>query len=535
MIQITQMKLPIPHSREQLEDKICRTLGIAQEDLEYYEIVRRSVDARKREGLHYVYTVWVKSRREKRIPSKGRHKNVMSISPERYHFPEHGELCLEHRPVIVGSGPAGLFCGYMLAKEGYRPLILEQGDSVQERRKQVETFWKTGRLDPSSNVQFGEGGAGTFSDGKLNTGVKDKCGRNREVLRIFVDAGAPPEILYDARPHLGTDLLIRIVENIRRRILSMGGEFRFRSKVTDLLIRGSKIRGVVINGQEELPAETVVLAIGHSARDTFRMLYRRKIPMAAKAFAAGVRVEHPQEMITRSQYGQNVPKELKAASYRLAQNLENGRGVYSFCMCPGGWVVNASSEPGFLAVNGMSYHARDGANANSAIVVTVDPRDYIPFSGQEVPEPLKGIAFQRYLERRAFEAAGGRVPVQRFEDFCLSRRGSLGAFAPCIKGEFSAENVRELLPAFIGDSLEAGIRAMDRQLAGFAMGDALLSAVESRTSSPVRILRNDLLEASAEGLYPCGEGAGYAGGITSAAMDGIRVAEAIGKKFVNFQ
>ena len=239
----------------------------------------------------------------------------------------------------------------------------------------------------------------------------------------------------------------------------------------------------------------MVLAIGHSARDTFRMLYRRKIPMAAKAFAAGVRVEHPQEMITRSQYGQNVPKELKAASYRLAQNLENGRGVYSFCMCPGGWVVNASSEPGFLAVNGMSYHARDGANANSAIVVTVDPRDYIPFSGQEVPEPLKGIAFQRYLERRAFEAAGGRVPVQRFEDFCLSRRGSLGAFAPCIKGEFSAENVRELLPAFIGDSLEAGIRAMDRQLAGFAMGDALLSAVESRTSSP----------------------------------------EAIGKKFVNFQ
>ena len=535
MIQITQLKLPIPHSREQLEEKILKLLGIRPEELESFEIVRRSVDARKREGLQYVYTVCVKSRREKKILSKSRHKNIMSIKMESYHFPPPGEQRTKHRPVIVGSGPAGLFCGYMLARHGYRPLILERGDTAQERKKKVETFWQTGILDQSSNVQFGEGGAGTFSDGKLNTGVKDRCGRNREVLRIFVEAGAPEEILYDARPHLGTDLLLRILENLRHKIISMGGEFRFRAKVTDLCIRNEKVCGVRINGEEELPAETVVLAIGHSARDTFRMLYEKRLHMEAKAFAVGVRIEHPQEMITRSQYGQDVPQELKAASYRLAATLENGRGVYSFCMCPGGWVVNASSEQGYLAVNGMSLYARDSGNANSAIVVTVNPADYLSYNLEELPQALSGIAFQRYLEKSAFQSAGGRVPVQRFGDFCAGRTGGAGDFAPCIKGAFSFANVRGVFPEFIGDSLEAGIRAMDRQIPGFAMEGALLSAVESRTSSPVRIMRNDLLEANVEGIYPCGEGAGYAGGITSAAMDGIRAAEAIGKKFVNFQ
>lgn len=535
MIQITQLKLPIPHSREQLEEKIARTLGIRPTEIESYEIVRRSVDARKREGLHYVYSLWVKTSREKKILAKSKHKNIMSINPVRYRFPDPGEQVLEHPPVVVGSGPAGLFCGYMLAKHGYRPLILERGDSARERQDKVEHFWKTGILDPSSNVQFGEGGAGTFSDGKLNTGVKDKAGRNQEVLRIFVEAGAPEDILYDARPHLGTDLLIQIVETMRRQIQAMGGSFRFRTQATDLILRQNRLRGLILNGEEELPAEAVILALGHSARDTFQMLYRRGICMEAKSFAAGVRVEHPQEMITRSQYGEHVPEELKAASYRLAQNLDNGRGVYSFCMCPGGWVVNASSEPGFLAVNGMSYRARGGPNANSAIVVTVTPEDYAPYNQEGLPEALSGMAFQRYLEKMAFKAARGRIPVQRFEDFCRNRQGGAGGFPPCIKGGYSYENVRNLLPEFIGDSLEAGIRAMDAQISGFAMGDALLSAVESRTSSPVRICRNEFLESNIPGLYPCGEGAGYAGGITSAAMDGIRCAEAVGKKFVNFR
>ena len=534
MIQITQLKLPIPHSREQLEEKIIKALGIRREDLEGYEIARRSVDARKREGLQYVYTVWARCRHEKHVLSKSRHKNIMSIQNEAYRFPPPGKQKPAHQPVIVGSGPAGLFCAYMLARHGYRPLVLEQGDTAQERKQKVETFWKTGVLDPSSNVQFGEGGAGTFSDGKLNTGVKDKYGRNREVLRIFTKAGAPREILYDARPHLGTDLLIRIVETLRRQIQDMGGEFRFRTKAADLRIRDGRVTGLVTEDGEEIPAETVVLAVGHSARDTFRMLYDRKLDMEPKAFAVGVRIEHPQEIITRSQYGNHVPPELKAASYRVAQTLENGRGVYSFCMCPGGWVVNASSEEGFLAVNGMSYHARDGANANSAIVVTVDPSDYLGYNREGLPQALSGIAFQRYLEKRAFQAVDGRVPVQRFEDFRQRRPGGAGSFSPCIRGAYSFENVREILPAFIGDSLEAGILAMDRQISGFSSGDALLSAVESRTSSPVRILRNTLLEANIRGVYPCGEGAGYAGGITSAAMDGIRVAEAIGKKFVNF-
>ena len=535
MIQITQLKLPVSHNERMLREKVAKTLGIRPEEIQACEIIRRSVDARKREGLQFVYTVRVQTAREQKILARSRHKNVMSIIPEAYHFPPPGSIPLQQRPVIMGCGPSCLFCAYILALHGYRPLVLEQGDTAAVRKQKVDQFWKTGILDEQSNVQFGEGGAGTFSDGKLNTGVKDKNNRNRQVLEIFVGAGAPREILFDARPHLGTDLLIRIVENLRSQILSMGGSFRFRTQVTDLKVREGKIASVIVNGGEEIPAEAVVLAVGHSARHTFRMLWEKNLSMEAKAFAVGVRIEHPQEMITRTQYGENVPRELRAASYKTAVSLPDGRGVYSFCMCPGGFVVNASSETGCLAVNGMSYHARDGRNANSAIVVTVRPEDYLPYSPSGSSDPLGGIDFQRYLERAAYRAAGGKIPVQRFEDFCLSRPGGPGSFAPCMKGDFAWSNVRAIFPEFLGDSLERGIRAMDRQIRGFSMPDALLSGVESRTSSPVRILRNQGLEGSISGIYPCGEGAGYAGGITSAAMDGLRVAEAIGKKFVNFR
>lgn len=535
MIQITQLKLPVTHSKKELLKKIARTLGIPENEIQEYEIIKRSVDARRREGLQYVYTLGVKTGMDKKILSRCRHKNVMYTKKEAYQFPEPGNILLPDRPVIIGCGPAGLFCAYQLALHGYRPLILEQGDTAALRKEKVEAFWKTGILDPDSNVQFGEGGAGTFSDGKLNTGVKDKFLRNQEVLRIFVEAGAPREILYDARPHLGTDLLIHILENLRNRITDLGGTFRFRTQVTDLILRQNRIFSLILNGEEEIPAQAVVLAIGHSARRTFSMLWEKGLHMEAKAFAVGVRIEHPQEMITRAQYGEQVPPELRAASYRTAAQLENGRGVYSFCMCPGGFVVNASSEKGYLAVNGMSYHARNSANANSAIVVTVGPEDYGSFCTGQFPPALSGMAFQRVLEKAAFRQAQGKIPVQRFEDFSRNRPGKPGVFSPCMKGGFAWSNVREIFPDFLGSSLVQGIQAMDRQIQGFAMPDALVSGVESRTSSPVRIPRGQDLEANIAGIYPCGEGAGYAGGITSAAMDGIRVAEAIAKKFVNFR
>lgn len=530
MIQITQLKLPVEHTNEELVRRIAAELGIHPSELKSWQIVRRSVDARKKEELKYVYTIQAEAAGEHRILSSGRHKNITSTKEEKYHFPECTGRRTNTPPVIVGSGPAGLFCGYALALHGYRPVILEQGDPASVRRKKVEMFWKNGVLDPDCNVQFGEGGAGTFSDGKLNTGVKDKNGRNREVLRIFVEAGAPEEILYDARPHLGTDLLVKIVENMRNRILEAGGTVRFRTKVQDLLTQNGRIRGVRTADGEEIAAEALVLAIGHSARDTFSMLFSRGVRMQPKSFAVGVRVEHSQRLITERQYGPDAPAILGAAPYRLAHTLENGRGVYSFCMCPGGYVVNASSEDGMLAVNGMSYHARDSRNANSAIVVSVTPDDFAIFHKEGTPALFDGISFQRELERRAFLCGRGAVPVQRFEDFCLGRSGGPGRLEPCIRGRYAYSNVRGIFPEYLAASLESGIRSFDRKIPGFAGADVLLSGVESRTSSPVRILRDERLESSISGIYPCGEGAGYAGGITSAAMDGLRIAEAVAKK-----
>ena len=451
-------------------------------------------------------------------------------------FPKSGEQTLVHRPVIIGSGPAGLFCAYVLAKHGYHPLVLERGESAEQRKKSVDAFWKTGVLNPESNVQFGEGGAGTFSDGKLNTSVKDPSGRNREVLRIFTECGAPEEILYDQKPHLGTDQLIGIVTIMRKKIEAWGGEVRFGAKVTDFGIENGRLTSVTVNETEKIAAETAVLAIGHSARDTFFKLCENRISMEAKSFAVGVRIEHPQKMITQDQYGPEAPDFLGAAPYKLTNQCENGRGVYSFCMCPGGYVVNASSEAERTCVNGMSYSDREGKNANSAMIVTVTPEDYRPYHVEGTPDVLDGVAFQRALEHAAWEAGKGKVPVQLFGDFCENRVSTaLGEVTPSICGEWTFANLREVLPTFIGDSLVEGIRASERKIHGFSRPDAVLSGVEARTSSPVRIVRNETLESpSLTGLYPCGEGAGYAGGITSAAMDGLKTAEEIAKKYMYF-
>ena len=525
MLRISQLKLPVTHTQEQLEKKLLKMLRMSRKDLGQYYIRKRSLDARKKPELYYVYSIDVEIKNEERVLKSMKGK-VQKVSVHPYCVPEHGTERLSDRPVIIGSGPAGLFCAYLLAREGYRPLIIERGALVRERRKDVETFWETGVLDPSSNVQFGEGGAGTFSDGKLNTLVKDPAGRNRFVLETFVKFGAPEDILWEQKPHIGTDILIDVVETMRREIEKMGGEFRFHSQVTDLI---PEEKVLIINDEEKIRAGAAVLAIGHSARDTFYMLCERGFDMEAKAFAVGVRVEHPQRLIDENMYGRDNRGNLPAASYKLTEKLDNGRGVYTFCMCPGGYVVNASSEPGCLAVNGMSYHGRAGENANSAVIVTVTPQDY------GTDHPLSGVEFQRELERRAWEEGSGYVPVQRFEDFCANKKTvELGCIKPNIKGHYRLGNVRNIFPEELSLSIQEGIGAMDHKIRGFADKDVLLSGVESRTSSPVRINRDDGFRSNIPWVYPCGEGAGYAGGITSAAMDGVKVAEALVRKFTEF-
>ncbi len=526
MIRISQLKLPITHTESELKKKIAKTLCCGEKSFSY-EIIRQSLDARHKEDKKFVYTIEVSIENEKKILQKVHNNNIMLTIKKEYVFPKAGNRELSHRPVIVGSGPAGIFCAWYLARAGYRPLVLERGEEAEKRRETVDRFWKNGVLDPESNVQFGEGGAGTFSDGKLNTLVKDSFGRNREVLKRFVEAGADPEILYQHKPHLGTDVLVDIVQTLRRQIEEMGGSFRFRSKVTDLKIENGRLTGVEIDHKELLPAEICVLAIGHSARDTFFMLKDRGLTMEPKAFAVGLRVEHPQTLINEDLYGEKESRILGAASYKVTHTCRNGRGVYSFCMCPGGYVVNASSEEGQLAVNGMSYQARDGKNANSAVIVTVTPEDF-PQEG-----PLGGIAFQRELEKKAWQLGQGKVPVQLFGDYCGHKPSqSLGEVTPCIRGKYVLSDVRSILPKEIGDSIEEGIHAFGKKLPGFDREDALLSGIESRTSSPVRLVRDREGLSNISGVYPCGEGAGYAGGITSAAMDGIKTAECIASAYV---
>ena len=544
MIQISQLKLHIPHEASDILRATARSLGLREDEILHFEIQRRSIDARKKPELFYVYSVSVKVVNEKKVLERAlrnkRAKEQFSIAEKcSFTFPElkkdagQNDYDPVRRPVIIGAGPAGLFCAYYLALAGLRPLLLERGKKVEERQVDVERFWQTGKLDPNSNVQFGEGGAGTFSDGKLNTLVKDKEGRNHAVLETFVKFGAKEEILYDAKPHIGTDELSKIIKNMRNAILELGGEMRFESQMKEVLIEDGKLCGIMVNGDEKIECENLVLAIGHSARDTFSMLYQKGIPMEAKPFAVGFRAEHPQEMINVSQYGLKDPGALGAAPYKVTAKTKSGRGVYSFCMCPGGYVVNASSEEGRLAVNGMSYSARDGKNANSAVIVTVDPVD---FGGDG---PLAGIAFQRELEEKAYQLGNGKIPVQRFGNYqkpleeADDPKNFDSELKPCCKGEYAWADLRGLLPEECRLSLIEGMHQFGRQIAGFDRDDCIFSGIGSRTSSPVRILRDEQLSSSIRGIYPCGEGAGYAGGITSAAMDGLRVAQELTKRLTN--
>ena len=531
MIRITQIKLKIDDDLKLLSKKISKILGISENEFTY-KVVRRSIDARKGD-VNYVYSVDIllKNKKESFIMKKVNNKNVMLTNSGKYKFDTFGNIKMNSRPVIVGSGPAGLFCGYMLAKSGYKPIIIERGEDVDHRRETVDKFFKTGKLNTESNVQFGEGGAGTFSDGKLNTLVKDRLKRNTFVLETFVKYGASEEIIYDSKPHIGTDVLSEVVKNIRNAAIEYGAEFRFNTKLTHLIEKNGKLEALEYetnNMQEQMPCETLVLAIGHSSRDTFKMLNDMDVYMTPKAFAVGIRIEHSREMIDKDQYGAYYNK-LPAASYKLTKNLENNRGVYSFCMCPGGYIVNSSSEEGMLAVNGMSYSKRDGSNSNSAIICTVKPED---FKGQGA---LAGVEFQRELERKAYKIGNGMIPVQLYGDFKENRISTgFGEIIPQTKGEYILGNVREIFPEFISQSIIRGIDSFGHKIKGYDREDSIISGVESRTSSPLRIERDESFQSNIKGVYPCGEGAGYAGGITSAAIDGIKVFEAIASVYEPF-
>ena len=580
MIRINQIKIPLVLSskekqtnedlNQKLINKAASLLNVNKGEIRSLRIVKKSIDARKKPDIYFIYTIDVEVKNEdeilKCLSKKRSHNNnhnnqITKVEETEYRFPlsegfsysdepmlsdnsdscmfsdelpDSGKLTIKHRPIIIGTGPAGLFCGYFLALYGYRPILLERGKAVEERLKDVEEFWKVGVLSPDSNVQFGEGGAGTFSDGKLNTLIKDKSGRNKEVLKIFVQAGAPEEILYEAKPHIGTDILIKVVRNIRNKIIANGGEIRFESKVTDIVIDKGRIKEVVINDFEHIQADIVVLAIGHIEIDSFRMLYDRGIPMDTKSFAVGLRVEHPRRMINRCQYGIQENEMLPTADYKLTAKAKDGRGVYSFCMCPGGYVVNASSQSGRLAINGMSYSGRNGNNSNSAIIVTVTPQDF------GSAHPLAGAYFQQRLEEKAYEIGEGKVPVETYGDFKKAVTGAdknqsvlkqeYPDFMPQIKGEYSFAPVHKILPDNLNQSFVEGMEQFDKFIPGFADSGVYVSGVESRTSSPVRIHRDETGQSVVQGLYPCGEGAGYAGGITSAAMDGIAVAEKIAER-----
>ncbi|GFI21701.1 hypothetical protein IMSAGC011_00474 [Lachnospiraceae bacterium] len=517
-----------------LTKKAAKILGVKETDISALCILKHSIDARKKPQLFQVYTVGVTLRNKKlqeKVIKYCKDKSVVPYIQNPYIFPSTGKTKLSFRPVVIGTGPAGLFCGYMLAKYGYQPILLERGFDVDTRTKDVEAYWSGGSLNPDSNVQFGEGGAGTFSDGKLNTLVKDKHGRNKEVLRIFVQFGAPEHILYESKPHIGTDVLGQVVINLRNAIIACGGEVRFGTKMTGFQVKEGTLCAVEVNNSEWIQTTQAVLAIGHSARDTFIYLDKIHVPMEAKAFAVGMRVEHSQCIINESMYGKEQGNQLPAAPYKLTAQTSTGRGVYSFCMCPGGFVVNASSELGQIAVNGMSYADRDGEHANSAIIVQVTPKDY------GANGPLAGIAFQRQLEKKAYLLGSGKVPVQYYEDYVknVSSENIKNREKPCMKGAYQLTNLRGLLPTDCEVAFLEGMEQFDKIIPGFAGKETILSGIESRTSSPVRIHRDETLQSPAiRGLYPCGEGAGYAGGITSAAMDGILIAEKIAQEFCPF-
>ncbi|HUF60446.1 MAG TPA: FAD-dependent oxidoreductase [Verrucomicrobiales bacterium] len=534
-----QLDLPLEHGEEELRRAVLERLGTNEEDLLAWKIRQRAIDARRRRPVRLVYTVDVQLRnRQKagklvRRVQRGELPGVTMRPDERYRFLVENRRFrpAARRPVIVGTGPCGLFAGLLLARLGLRPLLLERGKAAGARARDVTRFWRTGEgFDPESNVQFGEGGAGTFSDGKLYTQIRDREGRNRWILEQLAEHGAPSEILAHSRPHIGTDKLIRVLRNLRSTLLDLGAEIRFETRATGLVSEGGAIRGLRLAGGAEIEAEAVILAVGHSARDVFAMLEAEGVPMEAKPFSVGVRIEHPQEAVDRRQYGAQAGHPLLgAADYRFVDHGSKGRAVYSFCMCPGGLVVGATSEAARLATNGMSSYARDRANANAGFMVEVRPED-LGAGGA-----LAGMEFQRRLEEKAFLAGGGgyRAPAQLLEDFLRGRasRGP-GGVEPSFRPGVVWGDLGEVLPAFVIEALREATPRIERRLPGFNRADAVLTAVESRSSAPLRVARGvDMQSPSLAGLYPAGEGAGYAGGILSAAADGLRVAEALAARY----
>ena len=518
MIRIRDISLAPEHEAGALLYEAAKALGVSASEIQKLTIVRRSIDARKKPEVKVIYTVDAALKSgENKILKRCRSKRVSVAPVNGYRVPKAQPK--EDRPVVIGFGPAGMFAALVLALAGRRPIVLERGEDALTRHQKVEAFWKTGKLDPHSNVQFGEGGAGTFSDGKLNTGVNNP--RIGWILEQFVAAGAREDILFDAKPHVGTDVLLEVVQNLRRRIISLGGEVRFGCQMEGLVLDGNRLTGVVLTSGETVPCTQAILAIGHSARDTFESLLAQGVPMEPKPFAMGVRIEHRQEAIDAAQYGR--PRgALPPADYKLVQHLEDGT-VYTFCMCPGGYVVAAASEEGRTVTNGMSYADRDGENANAALLVTVNP-EVLPYEGA-----LGGMYWQREIEKAAYDLAGSyRAPAQRVGDFLAGKESQgPGTVKPTYRPGVTWTDLHRCLPERITGALEQALPKLEGRLRGFADPDAVLTAPETRSSSPVRILRDETRQSSVLGLYPTGEGAGYAGGIMSAAIDGMMTAEAI--------
>lgn len=527
MLRISQIKLNISYSRKDIENAVLKKLRIKNTRLLDFIIVKKSIDARDKNNINYILTVDAKTDCDDVILNRNTNPHVAAAPENNYVYPEHGSKILKNRPVIIGMGPAGLFAAYFLAEQGYCPIVIERGEAVEDRLISVQKFWNTGELNPCSNIQYGEGGAGTFSDGKLNTGVNDPKGRNGKVLKTFVKNGAQEEILYNNKPHVGTDVLMTVISNMRKQIIANGGEVRFNTCFKGFITEGNTLTGIEVNDGEIIKCNIAILAIGHSARDTFSYIIKNSgLLTEAKPFAVGVRVEHLQNEINIAQYGIKSADKLPPADYKLTYKSKAGNSVYSFCMCPGGHVVNSSSEEGYTCINGMSYSKRDSQNANSAIVVAVKPSD----------NPEKNIAFQRELEKKTFIEGNGKIVSQRFEDFENGRiSADYGRITPVHKGMTVLSDIHNILPEYICRDIIEAMHYFGHKIKDFDNPDVILSAVETRTSSPIRILRNENMQANINGIYPIGEGAGYAGGITSAAIDGIKAFEEICSLYKEFK